>query len=104
MYNNLLSFNDFLLFFRGLNNILAKVEQFSTTTKRSSFFLNNLIIPLDTHVFRISKQLGLTNRKQANMLSAIQITEELKITFPEESLLGDYALFDYGVKHQEKTK
>ena len=65
---------------------------------------NDLIIPLDTHVFRISKQLGLTNRKQADMLSAIQITDKLKITFPDDPLLGDYALFGYGVKHQEKTK
>jgi hypothetical protein len=38
------------------------------------------------------------------MLSAIQITEKLKITFPDDPLLGDYALFGYGVKHQEKTK
>ena len=57
----------------------------------------DLIIPLDTHVFRISKQLGLTNRKQADMLSAIQITEGLKAYFPDDPLLGDYALFGYGV-------
>ena len=66
--------------------------------------LEELIIPLDTHVFRISKELGLTTRKQADMQTAIQITEKLKITFPDDPLLGDYALFGYGVKHQEKTK
>ena len=56
-----------------------------------------LIIPLDTHVFRISKELQLTTRKQADMQTAIQITQSLRKTFPKDPLLGDYALFGYGV-------
>ena len=59
--------------------------------------LEELIIPLDTHVFRISKELLLTTRKQADMQTAIQITQNLKKTFPKDPLLGDYALFGYGV-------
>lgn len=59
--------------------------------------LEELIIPLDTHVFRISKELQLTTRKQADMKTAIQITQNLKKTFPSDPLLGDYALFGFGV-------
>lgn len=64
----------------------------------------DLIIPLDTHVFRISKELSLTNRKQADMQTAIQITENLKTSFPNDPLLGDYALFGYGVNNKETKK
>ena len=83
---------------------MQKYNNFQQQQNDLPFFNDLIIIPLDTHVFRISKQLSLTNRKQADMLSAIQITEKLKITFPNDPLLGDYALFGYGVKHQEKTK
>lgn len=58
---------------------------------------SELIIPLDTHVFRLSKQLGLTSRNQADMNTALQITEQLRKIFPADPTLGDFALFGYGI-------
>ena len=58
---------------------------------------SELIIPLDTHVFRLSKQLGLTCRKQADMTTALQITEQLRKIFPADPTLGDFALFGFGI-------
>ncbi len=58
---------------------------------------SELIIPLDTHVFRLSKELGLTSRRSADMKTALEITQELKKVFPLDPTLEDFALFGYGV-------
>lgn len=60
----------------------------------------NLIIPLDTHVHRMALELGLTNRKQADMKTAIEITNALKEIFPNDPAKGDFALFGYAVEHK----
>lgn len=56
-----------------------------------------LIVPVDVHVFRQSKELGLTNRKSADFKTAIEISSKLREIFPSDPLLGDFALFGYGV-------
>ena len=60
----------------------------------------NLIIPLDTHVHRMALELGLTKRKQADMKTAVEITNALKAIFPNDPVKGDFALFGYGVEHK----
>ncbi|MBQ7984028.1 MAG: TIGR02757 family protein [Bacteroidales bacterium] len=57
----------------------------------------DLIVPLDVHVFRQSVQLGLTKRKDASMKTALEITENLKQVFPTDPVKADFALFGYGV-------
>lgn len=59
---------------------------------------NKLLIPLDTHVFRLAKQLGFTKRKQADMKTVLEITQAMKTIFPNDVALGDFALFGYGVE------
>lgn len=61
---------------------------------------DNLIIPLDTHVHRMALELGLTSRKQADMRTAIEITNAMREVFPNDPAKGDFALFGYGVEHQ----
>lgn len=56
-----------------------------------------LIMPLDTHVLQEAQSLGLIHSRTASMSSAIRLTERLKEYFPDDPLLGDYALFGYGV-------
>jgi TIGR02757 family protein len=56
-----------------------------------------LIIPLDTHVFQISRELGLTSRNNATLKTAIEITEALKTVFPDDPCLGDFSLFGYDI-------
>lgn len=59
-----------------------------------------LIIPVDTHVHRMALELGLTQRKQADMRTAIEITEAMREIWPEDPAKGDFALFGYGVNHK----
>lgn len=61
-------------------------------------------IPLDTHVHRMAMELGITKRKTANLKTAREITEYFEKVFPGSPLLGDFALFGYGVNHPPKRK
>jgi len=60
----------------------------------------DLIIPLDTHVYRIGLELGLTQRKCPDMITAIEITNALKQIFPNDPCRGDFALYGYGVNNK----
>ncbi|MFA6767999.1 MAG: DUF2400 family protein, partial [Parabacteroides sp.] len=66
---------------------------------------NELVIPLDTHVYQVSQELNLTTRKTANMNAAKEITEHLKKIFPEDPCLGDFALFgnDISLKKNKRV-
>ncbi len=56
-----------------------------------------LLIPLDTHVLRVSRSLGLTNSKSFSLSAAKEITANLAKIFPGDPCLGDFALFGAGV-------
>ncbi|MDH4944004.1 TIGR02757 family protein [Sulfurimonas sp. C5] len=59
----------------------------------------DLIIPLDTHTFNVSKRLGLLQRKTYDLQAAIELTETLKEFDKEDPLKYDFALYRLG---QEK--
>lgn len=58
---------------------------------------SSLLIPLDTHVFRIAKRLGMTSRSSADRKAAEEITSALLHIWPDDPCKGDFALFGYGV-------
>jgi len=58
---------------------------------------NKLIIPLDTHIARISRCLGLTFRKTQDWKMAVEITESLKRFDPEDPVKYDFALCHHGI-------
>lgn len=58
---------------------------------------NKLIIPLDTHIARISKCLGLTMRASQSWKTAVEITESLKRLDSEDPLKYDFALCHQGI-------
>ncbi len=58
---------------------------------------SQLIIPLDTHIARLSKNLGLTTRRTKDMKMAIEITENLKKLDPEDPLKYDFVLCHLGI-------
>ena len=60
----------------------------------------DLILPLDVHVYTQASALGLTSRKQKDIVTAQEITEAFKEIWPDDPCLGDYALFGYGVTRQ----
>jgi len=59
---------------------------------------SKLIIPLDVHMYRIALEHKLTERKQADMTSAVQITNSFKKFCPEDPVKYDFALTRLGMK------
>jgi uncharacterized protein (TIGR02757 family) len=58
---------------------------------------NKLIIPLDTHIARISRCLGFTERKTQDWQMAVEITRALKQFDPADPLKYDFALCHHGI-------
>lgn len=59
----------------------------------------DLILPLDVHVYAQASALGLTSRRQKDIITAREITDAFKEIWPEDPCKGDFALFGYGVTH-----
>lgn len=58
---------------------------------------NKLVIPLDVHIARISRCLGLTARSAQDWKTAVEITERLKKFDPADPLKYDFALCHRGI-------
>lgn len=58
---------------------------------------SKLIIPLDTHLARISQHLGLTGLKTAGWRMALEVTESLRMLDPEDPIKYDFALCRLGI-------
>ncbi|GIW21977.1 MAG: TIGR02757 family protein [Candidatus Sericytochromatia bacterium] len=56
-----------------------------------------LIIPLDFHVSKLSRELGLTKRNQDNWITAEEITDNLKIFDSNDPTKYDFAIFGIGI-------
>ncbi len=59
----------------------------------------DLILPLDTHTFRLSQKLNLLQSKRYNLQSAIEISRNLARFCPQDPIKYDFALYRLG---QEK--
>ena len=59
---------------------------------------SKLIVPLDTHMYCIGRALKLTNRKQANMKTALEITQAFKKFSPTDPVKYDFALTRLGIR------
>ena len=58
-----------------------------------------LLIPLDVHVYDTAADIGLTSRKQKDIVTVREITDAFSEIFPGDPCKGDFALFGYGVTH-----
>lgn len=58
---------------------------------------DKLVIPLDTHVARISKYIGLTERRTADWKMAEEITENLKRLDPGDPVRYDFSISRLGI-------
>lgn len=58
---------------------------------------SKLVIPLDTHIARISRNIGLTGRSTPDWKMAEEITEALKEFDPEDPVKYDFALCRLGI-------
>ncbi len=57
----------------------------------------SLVIPLDTHIARISSYIGLTERKSPGWAMALDITRQLRALDSEDPLQYDFALCHLGI-------
>lgn len=58
---------------------------------------SELKIPLDVHVARQARKLGLLSRKQNDWKAVLELTKRMKILDPEDPAKYDFALFGIGV-------
>lgn len=58
----------------------------------------DLLIPLDVHVARVSRQIGLLQRKSNDFKAVIELTENLRKYSPEDPVKYDFAMFGFGVQ------
>ena len=58
----------------------------------------DLLIPLDVHVARVSREMGLLVRKSNDFKAVIELTNALKKYFPEDPVKYDFAMFAFGVQ------
>lgn len=57
-----------------------------------------LVVPLDTHLFRIGTALGLTSRRQADLAAALEITRGFARVSPRDPVRYDFALTRLGIR------
>lgn len=58
---------------------------------------SQLICPLDVHVARVARRLGLLKRKQSDWQAAVELTEQLCKLDPADPVKYDLALFGMGI-------
>jgi len=56
-----------------------------------------LVVPLDTHLFRMARQLRLTARRQADLKTAVEITRAFARLSPRDPVRYDFALTRLGI-------
>ena len=59
---------------------------------------NHLVMPIDVHVNRVARHLGLLTRPQTDWKAALELTEHLRLFDPLDPVRYDFALFGLGVE------
>ena len=57
----------------------------------------DLIVPLDTHIYRIGRHLGWSQRKTPGFPAALDITRSLALADPDDPVKYDFALSRMGI-------
>ena len=63
---------------------------------------SELLIPLDTHVARLSREFNLLTRKQNDFKAVIELTNKLKEFDEVDPVKYDFALFGLGIENSKK--
>ena len=61
---------------------------------------SELLIPLDVHVARISREMGLLTRTSNDFKSVLELTEKLRAFDSDDPVKYDFAMFGYGVSEK----
>lgn len=65
---------------------------------------SRLIVPLDVHMHRVAKMLGLTKRNQADMKTALEISASFAKLCPEDPIKYDFSLTRFGIRDDMSEK
>ncbi len=65
---------------------------------------SQLMMPLDVHVERVARQLGLLTRKQRDWQAVVELTDRLRAFDPQDPVKYDFALFGMGVMEQQSLR
>lgn len=65
---------------------------------------SKLIVPLDTHMYKIGKAFSFTARKQANLKTAEEISSAFAKICPEDPTKYDFALTRFGIRGDMKMR
>jgi uncharacterized protein (TIGR02757 family) len=57
-----------------------------------------ILIPLDTHMYRIGRALGFTRRKTADLKAALEVTRGFSALVPEDPARYDFVLTRFGIR------
>jgi len=57
-----------------------------------------LVVPLDTHMHRLSRLFGFTARKQADLRTALEVTDAFRAFAPDDPVKYDFALTRLGIR------
>ena len=60
---------------------------------------SKLIVPIDIHMHKIGSMFGFTSRKQADIKTALEITEGFKRFSPKDPVKYDFALTRFGIRN-----
>jgi len=63
-----------------------------------------LVVPLDTHVARVGRELGLSTRRTADWKTACEITDALRRHDPRDPVRYDFSLFRYGMGRGQRSR
>ncbi|MFH0878350.1 MAG: TIGR02757 family protein [Lentisphaerota bacterium] len=61
-----------------------------------------LIVPLDVHMHRVGLQLGLTTRRQADLKTAMEVTDSLRRVAPDDPVRYDFSLTRAGISRRSQ--
>lgn len=61
---------------------------------------SELLIPIDVHVARVSRKMGLLDRNSNDMKAVLELTKNLKKFSPEDPVKFDFAMFGLGINLQ----
>jgi uncharacterized protein (TIGR02757 family) len=59
---------------------------------------SQLVCPCDVHVDRVARRLGLITRKQTDWLTALELTQNLRLLDEADPVKYDFALFGLGIE------
>lgn len=65
---------------------------------------SKLIVPMDTHMLRISRLLGITRRRTADIRTALEVTEAFRRIRPEDPVRYDFSLTRYGIHPEGRAE